>query len=83
MNEVQSSCLSLYQNLIKKYQAGEISFKDVKSYNLDEYDYRENIYELLKENQRLQEQEELVKQYKLKIDRITNSKLYKLYKLIV
>ena len=32
-----SSPIGLYQNLIKKYQAGEISFKDVKSYNLDEY----------------------------------------------
>ena len=32
-----SSPIGLYQNLIKFYQAGEISFKDVKSYNLDEY----------------------------------------------
>mgnify|MGYP003297550586 CR=1 FL=1 len=32
-----SSPIGLYQNLIKFYEAGEISFKDVKSYNLDEY----------------------------------------------
>lgn len=32
-----SSPVGLYQNLIKKYENGEISFKDVKSYNLDEY----------------------------------------------
>ncbi len=32
-----SSPIGLYQNLIKFYQNGEISFKDVKSYNLDEY----------------------------------------------
>lgn len=32
-----SSPIGLYQNLIKKYENGEISFKDVKSYNLDEY----------------------------------------------
>lgn len=54
--------------------------KDIKGYNLDEYDYRENIYELLKENQRLKENENLANQYKLRLDRITNSKLYKLSK---
>ena len=32
-----SSPIGLYKNLIKFYEAGEISFKDVKSYNLDEY----------------------------------------------
>ncbi len=32
-----SSPIGLYQNLIKKYEKGEISFKDVKTYNLDEY----------------------------------------------
>lgn len=32
-----SSPVGLYQNLIKKYENKEISFKDVKSYNLDEY----------------------------------------------
>lgn len=32
-----SSPIGLYQNLIKYYENGEISFKDVKSYNLDEY----------------------------------------------
>jgi len=32
-----SSPIGLYQNLIKFYNDGEISFKDVKSYNLDEY----------------------------------------------
>lgn len=32
-----SSPIGLYQNLIKKYEAGEISFKNVKTYNLDEY----------------------------------------------
>ena len=32
-----SSPIGLYQNLIKFYEAGEISFKDVTSYNLDEY----------------------------------------------
>lgn len=32
-----SSPIGLYQNLIKKYENGEISFKDVKTYNLDEY----------------------------------------------
>lgn len=32
-----SSPIGLYQNLIKKYQAKEISFAKVKTYNLDEY----------------------------------------------
>ena len=32
-----SSPIGIYQNLIKNYQEGLISFKDVKSYNLDEY----------------------------------------------
>ncbi len=32
-----SSPIGLYQNLIKFYENGEISFKDVKTYNLDEY----------------------------------------------
>ena len=32
-----SSPIGLYRNLINKYEAGEISFKDVKTYNLDEY----------------------------------------------
>lgn len=32
-----SSPIGLYQNLIKAYENGEISFKEVTSYNLDEY----------------------------------------------
>lgn len=32
-----SSPVGTYQNLIKMYEEGKISFKDVKSYNLDEY----------------------------------------------
>lgn len=32
-----SSPIGIYKNLIKKYQEGEISFKDVTTYNLDEY----------------------------------------------
>lgn len=32
-----STPLGMYQNLIEMYQKGEISFKDVKTYNLDEY----------------------------------------------
>lgn len=32
-----SSPIGIYQNLIKKYNEGEISFENVKSYNLDEY----------------------------------------------
>lgn len=32
-----SSPIGLYQNLIKFYENGEISFKDVTTYNLDEY----------------------------------------------
>ena len=32
-----SSPIGLYQNLIKYYNNGEISFKNVKTYNLDEY----------------------------------------------
>ncbi len=32
-----SSPIGTYQNLIKDYEAGKISFKDVKTYNLDEY----------------------------------------------
>ena len=32
-----SSPIGIYQNLIKYYQNKEISFKDVKTYNLDEY----------------------------------------------
>ena len=32
-----SSPIGTYQNLVKDVEAGEISFKDVKTYNLDEY----------------------------------------------
>ena len=32
-----SSPIGLYQNLIRAYQEGEVSFKDVKTFNLDEY----------------------------------------------
>lgn len=32
-----STPVGLYKELIKAYEAGEISFKDVKSFNLDEY----------------------------------------------
>ena len=32
-----SSPIGIYKNLIKKYEEGVISFKDVKTYNLDEY----------------------------------------------
>ena len=32
-----SSPIGTYQNLVKDVKAGEISFKDVKTYNLDEY----------------------------------------------
>lgn len=32
-----SSPIGTYQNLVKAYQNNEISFKDVKTYNLDEY----------------------------------------------
>ena len=31
-----SSPIGIYKNLIKKYKEGEISFKDVTTYNLDE-----------------------------------------------
>lgn len=50
-----SSPVGLYQNLIKKYENGEISFKDVKSYNLDEYcelprSHRESYYSFMHKN---------------------------------
>ena len=32
-----SSPIGIYKNLVKEYQAGNISFKNVRSYNLDEY----------------------------------------------
>lgn len=32
-----SSPLGLYKELIKKYQAGEISFRNVVTFNMDEY----------------------------------------------
>ena len=32
-----SSPLGLYAELVRRHQAGEISFKRVRSYNLDEY----------------------------------------------
>lgn len=32
-----STPLGMYQNLIEMYQKGEVSFKDVRTYNLDEY----------------------------------------------
>ena len=32
-----SSPVGIYQNLIKKYKNGEISFKNIKTFNLDEY----------------------------------------------
>jgi len=50
-----SSPIGLYQNLIKAYNAGEISFKDVKTFNLDEYcdlprDHRESYYSFMNRN---------------------------------
>ena len=32
-----SSPIGIYKNLINEYENGNISFKDVKTYNLDEY----------------------------------------------
>jgi glucosamine-6-phosphate deaminase len=50
-----SSPIGLYQNLIKVYNAGEISFKNVKTFNLDEYcdlprDHRESYYSFMNRN---------------------------------
>ena len=50
-----SSPIGLYKNLIKAYEDGVISFKDVKSYNLDEYcelpkTHRESYYSFMHAN---------------------------------
>lgn len=50
-----SSPIGLYQNLIKAYQAEEVSFKDVKTFNLDEYcnlprDHKESYYTFMNRN---------------------------------
>ena len=50
-----SSPIGLYKNLIKAYEKGVISFKDVKSYNLDEYcelpkAHRESYYSFMHAN---------------------------------
>lgn len=50
-----SSPLGLYQNLIKAYQAGEVSFKDIKTFNLDEYcdlprDHKESYFTFMNTN---------------------------------
>lgn len=50
-----STPLGLYKNLIKSYENKEISFKDVKTYNLDEYvglnkDHKETYYNFMHRN---------------------------------
>ena len=50
-----SSPIGLYQNLIKYYENGEISFKNVKTFNLDEYcelpkSHRESYYSFMHRN---------------------------------
>ena len=50
-----SSPLGTYKNLIKKYKAKEISFKDIKSFNLDEYcqldkNHEQSYYSYMNEN---------------------------------
>lgn len=50
-----SSPIGLYKNLIKAYQAGEVSFKDVKTFNLDEYcniprDHEQSYYTFMNQN---------------------------------
>lgn len=50
-----SSPIGLYKNLIKKYEKNEISFKNIKSYNLDEYcelprEHPESYYSFMHRN---------------------------------
>lgn len=50
-----SSPIGLYQNLIKMYKGEEISFKDVKTFNLDEYcglpkEHKESYYTYMHRN---------------------------------
>src|SRR5690554_5815237 len=50
-----SSPLGLYENLIESYKKGEISFKDVKTFNLDEYiglpkTHKESYYSFMHRN---------------------------------
>lgn len=50
-----SSPLGLYKNLIESYKKGEISFKDVKTFNLDEYiglpkTHKESYYSFMHRN---------------------------------
>ncbi len=50
-----SSPIGLYKNLIESYKKGEISFKDVKTYNLDEYcnldkNHSQSYYTFMHEN---------------------------------
>ncbi len=50
-----SSPIGLYQNLINDYKNGEISFKDVKTFNLDEYcelpkSHKESYYSFMHRN---------------------------------
>lgn len=50
-----SSPIGLYKNLIKAYQEGEVSFKDVKTFNLDEYcnlpkDHEQSYFSFMNQN---------------------------------
>ncbi len=50
-----SSPIGLYQNLIKAYKNGEVSFKDVHTFNLDEYcelpkEHQESYYTFMHRN---------------------------------
>lgn len=50
-----SSPIGLYQNLIKQYEQGNITFKDVKTFNLDEYcgldrNHPQSYYSFMQEN---------------------------------
>lgn len=50
-----SSPIGLYQNLIKSYENKEVSFKDVKTFNLDEYcelprEHKETYYNFMHRN---------------------------------
>ncbi len=54
--------------------------KDLNRYDTTEYDYRKTIFELQKENQRLQQEQLIINDYKNRLDRIYNSKIWKISK---
>lgn len=53
---------------------------DLNSYKTTEYDYRKEIMELKEENKKIQEQEKVIDEYRLELEKVLSSKSWKITK---